>query len=339
MARTRFRWPIRQRFQWRLVGNQLVVGTRLVEADVRNGMYSPLDGEHAFAQLWPPATSTTHMVGNAVYSGGTFVMTVQVRGGRFRLKWNEGQPSVLMVLISEGAATLHSESGHSTMSPGHGVVIFPGDDLTCVFSPDTRLVIAACPLSVLDPEHVAARVAPTLVNPTGSLAEPIRDFATALVRIEVGTPLSAYLTDQLIGEMLLGTVLASIGVGHINRRNHSDRYAVAMAMIGARFMDPKFGLNALAESLSISPRRLQAIFAERDHTVGQAIRDRRAQEARTLLASQGYNMLTIEEIAQLTGFSNAHQLRRVFRVAGTMSPSRSRRSLADTERSSDRPEH
>ncbi|MGP5699929.1 helix-turn-helix domain-containing protein [Glutamicibacter arilaitensis] len=120
----------------------------------------------------------------------------------------------------------------------------------------------------------------------------------------------AYAVEQLLQEMAGATLLDRVG-GFFKR--DSPRVVLldsARAVIAQQCADPYLTPNIVAAEVSSSLRQLQSVFSAAGTTVAGEIRSRRALLARDLLIDSRYDVLTVEEIAQRSGFGNSKSLRR-----------------------------
>lgn len=335
------RVPMHRRFTWRVAGDRMILDGTAVPGPMSDGLGTAWEGDLGLMYLWTPNSHDIHLAGEAYFTGNVNVATMTIGGGRFRIHHDSHKRTVYAGILSSGGATLHDARGDRAFGPGHGMIMRPGDDRSVTFLPDSKAVLIECPVDLLD-EYRLPRVGdPLTFNPSGTLAEPIREFATAVVGGTHTDPLSAYMIDQLLSEMLVGTVLGAVGIGQLTRAKRRDPFADATEIISARFMDSRLTVTSIAATLNISPRRLQEIFASQSLSVNDAIRHRRLKEAQRLLEDPAYAQLTVNEVSQLSGFGDVQRLRRAFRAARLPSPMSYRMSskLRHTETRADQGQH
>ncbi|KJL24327.1 Transcriptional activator NphR [Microbacterium azadirachtae] len=293
----------------------------MLPGSIQNGLGSPWPGDMGLIQIWTPNSSSLHLEGQAFFTGSVHVMTVTtVDGGRFRLRHGPDKQTFFMGLISAGEATLHEPAGDEVFGAGYGMVVMPGDDRSVSYLPGTELVFVECPLQILDDYRVVRPANAMTFSPAGTLADPIRQFAAAVVESTPADPLSGYLVDQLVTEMMIGIVLGVVGIGQLNKPGRADPYTEAMSVISGRYMDPNLTVPSIAALMRVSVRRLQQIFAKKGLSLTRVIRDRRLTEARKLLADADRAFLSLEEVASLAGFGDVQRMRRAFRSAQLPSP-------------------
>lgn len=323
------RVPVGQALRWRMIGHRIVQdGGVILADDVRLGVGSPWIGEACVKNVWAPPSWDLHMDGEAIFTGETLVYLITFSGGHYKFHWDQNNTTVTLALVSEGQVSGTQDGRSSTLVAGQGGIIFPGDTLEVDISPGARVVHVECPLSVLKGHSVARHPTPMVIDRQNSLAQSVREFAAGVLQADLSGPLNTFLTDQLLGEMLVGMVLTAAGIGHLEQSRRSDLYASAKALISARFMDPDLSLKPLAAMLQTPVRTLQSAFAARDEVVSRAIRDRRLTEAQRLLNGAEFAQLSVEEIAKLTGFDSAQRMRRAFDAVDLPSPGRFRQAGA-----------
>lgn len=143
------------------------------------------------------------------------------------------------------------------------------------------------------------------------LAEPARSFFASMHQHALGaTALGAYAGERIAHEMLASLVLETSGFsGTLNGVSESLRER-AIAFIASSKNDPDLSVTEIARALSISVRHLQRIFQEAGSTVSAEIRRQRVWEAHMILNQQKYDVLTVVQIAERTGFRTVRELRR-----------------------------
>lgn len=322
--RSMMRLPVGRTIRWRMIGHR-VVGERgvVLAEDARLGIGSPWVEDSGLKRVWAPPTWDIHMDGEAIFTGETLVYMIRFSGGKFRVHWENSKSTVLLGLVSEGRMWGSQDGRESAVfTPGQGSIVFPGDIFEMDISPGARSIVVECPLTVLTGHNLGPHETPLVINGENTLAESVRDFAAGVLRTNLTGPLNTILTDQLLSEMLVGMVLTAAGIGHLKQTHRSDLYAAALALIAARFMDPDFSVKPLASMLQTSVRTLQSVFAAQGEIVSRTIRDRRLREAQRLLTGPEHAHLSVQQIAELTGFSNTRRMRRAFDAASLPLPGR-----------------
>lgn len=94
----------------------------------------------------------------------------------------------------------------------------------------------------------------------------------------------------------------------------------ARVFIGANLDDPNLNRNTVAESVGLSVRRLNEIFARENTSIAGEIRTRRLETAAADLIDTRFIGLSISEIAIRRGFSNLQHFSTLFRRHFDCSP-------------------
>ncbi|MDF2443149.1 MAG: hypothetical protein JWR01_1352 [Subtercola sp.] len=97
-------------------------------------------------------------------------------------------------------------------------------------------------------------------------------------------------------------------------------WAAAARVIDREFRDIDLDPVAVAARLHISLRHLQRAFAQNGSTIGEAIRDRRAEAAAAALAGNGRHDLSLGGVAAASGFSSIKEMRLAVRARHGMTP-------------------
>ncbi|WP_087485814.1 helix-turn-helix domain-containing protein [Brachybacterium massiliense] len=146
-----------------------------------------------------------------------------------------------------------------------------------------------------------------------SLLVSVRSFLFALVQSSQGaSALSLYLTERLILDMVFASLIASTGHSAVSSSRFSG-LARARLHMSARSADPEFSVDLAANELSMSVRHLQRLFAPTGQTPSTHLRRLRLANAQELLQSTDAQLLSMDAIARLSGFSSARTLRRALK--------------------------
>lgn len=314
------RVPTHRKFRWTVVGNRMIIDGAMLPDNLNEGLGTAWEGDPGLFQVWTPDSHNIHMDGEAFFTGRINVVSVTIGGGRFRLHHDAQKVTVLLGLLEAGQATLHLQGKDETFGPGAGMAVLPGDDYATTFSPGSRAIFIECPVDLLREYNVKRAAVPLTFGSAGTLAEPIREFASAILRSVPGNALNTHFVEQLLSEMIIGATLGAVGVQQLQKTTQRDPYAEAMSLVSARYMDPDFTAGKLAILIGTSPRRLQQVFAANGLRVKDAIRDRRLTEARRMLSDIDHRQTSIDQISKLSGFGEALRMRRAFQAARLPSP-------------------
>lgn len=105
----------------------------------------------------------------------------------------------------------------------------------------------------------------------------------------------------------------------------ADLYARAGRLIAVRCDDPELSPAAIAQSLGVSTRALQKLFAERGETVMARLWNERVSRAARLLSATDAADRSITDIAFACGFNDSSHFGRAFAARMGMLPSRWRK--------------
>ncbi|MFF1831728.1 helix-turn-helix domain-containing protein [Paenarthrobacter sp. NPDC058040] len=125
-----------------------------------------------------------------------------------------------------------------------------------------------------------------------------------------GSAIESYATEQILLELTGSLLLDHCGVSWNSTSVTSVLRDQAMAVIAQRCADRDFNPDAVARAVQSSLRRVQAAFAEVGNSIAAEIRRQRGRLARTLLTDARYDVLSVQQIAEQTGFGTTAALRR-----------------------------
>lgn len=125
-----------------------------------------------------------------------------------------------------------------------------------------------------------------------------------------GSAIESYATEQILLELTGSLLLDHCGVSWDSTSLTSVLRDQAMAVIAQRCDDRELNPEAVAKAVQSSLRRVQAAFAEVGNSIAAEIRRQRGRLARTLLTDARYDVLSVQQIAEQTGFGTTAALRR-----------------------------
>ena len=169
------------------------------------------------------------------------------------------------------------------------------------------------------------------------LITPIWSFLdSVLVTTPPWSNLSSYFVENLLSAMLASIVIP--GATEDMPNDETTRIAAPRLLVqGARnhliayARDPRLTSQSIADNLGVSLRSLQRAFTSTGSTLGREIRQARATAAISLLRSPEGQVLTLDEVARLSGYPDAVALRRAFQALGLAQPSSYRYSTEAAE--------
>lgn len=233
-----------------------------------------------------------------------------------------GEDTCLVLLVSEGSVTLDYCGESLLAAPGNAVLLGPGG---CSFrqagSVAPQIVGCRFPLGMLHELKSAAGQDHSRLFAPGKhtlLYAPVQWTSRMRTLLEMMS--SASTEQDYPGPLYLLLILhyveqECIAESSAAARPHNDTVDQICAYLSANYQQ-KFSLTEVAARFYISPYYLSRLFRR---VTGQSIVDfinnRRIEAAQKLLEDTD---LSINAVAEQTGFSNAAHFRRVFReVMGT----------------------
>ncbi|MDR6987993.1 AraC-like DNA-binding protein [Paenarthrobacter nitroguajacolicus] len=125
-----------------------------------------------------------------------------------------------------------------------------------------------------------------------------------------GSAIELYATEQILLELTGSLLLDHCGVSWASNSVTSVLRDQAMAVIAQRSADRELNPEAVAKAVQSSLRRVQAAFAEVGNSIAAEIRRQRGRLAKSLLTDARYDVLSVQQIAEQTGFGTTAALRR-----------------------------
>lgn len=129
-----------------------------------------------------------------------------------------------------------------------------------------------------------------------------------------------YAIEQLVMEMSGAVLLDRVGAVTGQGTPHEVLRGRATAVIAQQCGDPGLNPTQVAREVQSSLRQLQLVFAESGGSVAGEIRRQRARLAHSLLMDSRYDVLSIDQIAQRSGFHSPMSLRRALDEAYACTP-------------------
>lgn len=137
-----------------------------------------------------------------------------------------------------------------------------------------------------------------------------------------GTENADALTEQHFGS----TLSLAVGRNDVARSRHTrNTFRSLQRSLGELAFTRNVTASDLARAHGISLRYVHTLFAAYETTFGNELIRMRLERARTLLTSERFASLSIDEISWQCGFSDASHFRRRFRARFGVTPSASRR--------------
>ncbi|MGB4136061.1 MAG: helix-turn-helix domain-containing protein [Microbacterium sp.] len=204
-----------------------------------------------------------------------------------------------------------------------GAVFFTRGEMRveATVAPGCELISLSVPEEVLPPSLELAVGDPT-INAQGTPASAaITEFLRSIADSDVSelSGMQHYFLERLLQEMATALALESAGSRIAPRQPHV--FAAALAFIAAQCADSALTAESVAAEVNMSLRQLGRVFARHDTTISREIRRARIEAAVGMLRDRAYDALTIEQVAQHSGFSRGSSLARAMSAEGAGVPS------------------
>ncbi|MFJ4029156.1 helix-turn-helix domain-containing protein [Paenarthrobacter sp. NPDC089989] len=201
-----------------------------------------------------------------------------------------------------------------TMIPGEGtVVIVPGGlELASPFVGEGEARSISIQRAAAETFVPHALDSVTVARVKSRLDAAAEAFVGAILEqpSRESSAIESYATEQILLELTGSLLLDHCGVRWSSTSVTSVLRDQAMAVIAQRCADRDFNPDAVARAVQSSLRRVQAAFAEVGNSIAAEIRRQRGRLARTLLTDTRYDVLSVQQIAEQTGFGTTAALRR-----------------------------
>ncbi|MDR6866998.1 AraC-like DNA-binding protein [Microbacterium resistens] len=236
-----------------------------------------------------------------------------------------GPCSALVLPDVEGPAVLEEGSERPVTSPlfavdgrGRPGEIGPGVGTVVWFPRNAIRELAGHDIALPDriPETMLTRTFRSLL---GAVVEGLRESTPA--------PVSMYILERLLLEGMWGLVIEATDVVQ-RTAPHRTLFERAQHLIRVNATDPRYTVATLATELGVSERHLQRAFSGRDVTPRGFLRRVRVELALTMLRDPDYDSLTLDQIGQHSGFTDATAMRGGFARENLSTPRRLRRDRA-----------
>ena len=267
--------------------------------------------------------------------GPVLLLTMRGRSTEFSIDTASARPDHAVFAFFDALAASTRRRDGRWMTVDSGVVLAPpGVTRTLRCEGAWRITAAFVPRTAL-----AAFVA---VLPTSARILPERRpldramqafIEQVLATDDQATPIERYAIEQLILEMSGAILLDRLGTDSNRHSPHRVLRERAVAVIARECGDPALSPSLVAREVQSSLRQLQLVFAEAENSVAGEIRRQRAHLARSYLVDSRFDSLSIEQIAQRSGFHSPMSLRRALDEGYGTTPRalRARAHTADAE--------
>lgn len=248
--------------------------------------------------------------------------------------FGHASPTLRVLVVFDGAVAvrLHCPSSARTVSvkPRQGVLLAGWMPRHYAAQGPVSAIVIDVPADhpvvegAFDEYPVAVRVPDTLASASAM-------FAADLLKVDTES-MSAHIRAQsaaAIETLVAGIVSASVPMKRFQSASAYQRREV-LQYIAKRCADKELNAEMIATRFGISKRSVQRLFERDTMTLTQHITAQRVEQVLSRLRDPRYANVSLDEIAQLTGFGTGLALRRaISRVAG-ITPSRYREVALST---------
>ncbi|MEE2523990.1 helix-turn-helix domain-containing protein [Pseudarthrobacter sp. J75] len=254
--------------------------------------------------------------------GTTSVMSVSVEHGFLPGRpLQQHRSGLVCTFMLEGEVIFDDGANNPvTVTPGSCWTYGGSSDVKVTWGSSGRAVVAVVPHQVVRDFGLVPPGGFTLFPAGSTLLEPTRNFISAVAAsTEKISSVAAYFMEKLVHEMIGGLFLedSTVVAGGSNR---PTLYHQAMALITASAGDRALTPESLARDLNVSLRHLQRDFQKRNDSVAERIRQTRVDLAVRLLTDPAMAVLTLDQIADHSGFASLGHLRRTLHSLGAGTP-------------------
>lgn len=243
--------------------------------------------------------------------GAVLVIGVSGSGSEFeRRPVRPGLPTIDIIFVQQGEFA-YLDGGSWITSRGPLMVAPSGLPNRVRFTSDWRFVVARVPREALLP-FVPMLSDEVQIYEELSVPElAMQAFLVQSVESEQEvSPGDSHTVDRMVLEMA-GTMLRSRQGEQLQHGTpHAALRDRVLAEIAKQSGDPRLNPDRLARDAGVSLRHLQAVFSEAGTSVAGEIRRERARVARSTLQDARFDELSIEAVAERSGFGSSVSMRR-----------------------------
>jgi len=237
----------------------------------------------------------------------------------------------VFVMVNRGVLRIGVEqAGQQTVLPqGHPVLLAHGaaldfrtegcGDWIGIVVPRERLSMA-----VPDVDGIVGR--PLLERK--ALGGLLASYAEGLLNLDAASyddALARHVETTLVDliTLMLGGTRDAAEMARL-RGLRAARLQEILAVIRARFTEPDFSTDILAESLGVSARYVNKLLFETGQTFAERLLELRLQKAKSMLVDTRFDRMKVSDIAFACGFNDVSHFNRKFRLRFGCSPTQVR---------------
>ncbi|NLS10703.1 helix-turn-helix domain-containing protein [Nesterenkonia sp. MY13] len=233
------------------------------------------------------------------------------------------RPYIKLSLQMQGTGYLTQGERHAELRAGDLAIYETSRPYSLEFPAPLRCMVMAFPLESLNvPLSLIRRITAVRLPGDEGIGQMISPFMQHVAEHldELSGVTGARLLRSTL-DLLAAFVYAQLpedssGEGH-SRREELRAYKL---YIDEHLYDPELSASTVAKAHYVSVRYLQYLFSEEDITVSGYIRSRRLEKCRLDLSDPAQASLSVLQIAQRWGFTDASHFSKVFRAHTGASP-------------------
>lgn len=255
-------------------------------------------------------------------SGAVQMLSISGTSTELVIETTSTRPDHSVFAFVETEAMWSKLDGEPWVQTGGGLIIAPyGIDRRLRWAGPWRLTAAIVPRAAIA-SFVPALPPDATVYPDRRLLDTsMQQFIGNLLEVEgKASAIEQYAIEQLVMEMSGALLLDRLGVVTGQGSPHDVLRDRAVAVIAQQCGDPSLNPARVAYEVQSSLRQLQLVFSKAGNTVAGEIRRQRARLAHSLLTDSRYDVLSIEQISQRSGFHSPMSLRRALDEAYQTTP-------------------
>ncbi|GAB3630726.1 hypothetical protein GCM10027421_00790 [Microbacterium shaanxiense] len=253
----------------------------------------------------------------------TVVLSLVGDAARFSVDTRRAYPEHAVFTFFRGEGMRARLDDRSWMGVDDSLVIAPQSAIGEVHGDDGwQMLSMIVPRAALS-TFVAALPPRTVLHADRRMLDvAAENFAYGLVGpAQSASAIEQYAVEQLLMEMCGAILLDRIGAESGTGSPRAVLHNRAVAVITQQCSNPELSPGDVAREVQSSLRQLQLVFSQVGNSVAGEIRRQRARLARSLLVDSRYDVLSIAQIADRSGFQSTMSLRRAIEATFHTTPS------------------
>ncbi len=266
------------------------------------------------------AIGTPRITAKERVCGSVTIWRIVSDSAEFDLKPEPGDDQYFTFSFIESGHLLSKRQDEPWTTVGPSLVVAPeGVERRLRFTSPCRLTAVKVPKSAIAGFVTDLPTAPRVLSDHRILDRALLGFLSAVMHVKgEASAIDRYAVENLVLEMCGAIMLDRVGVVWGKGNPSAAMRDRALAIIAQQCEDPDLTPERIARDVQVSLRHLQSLFADAGTTVAGEIRRHRGRLARSLLLDSRYDILSVEQVAQRSGFRNTMSLRRaLYDVYGT----------------------